>query len=40
MVKLYKSKKLSEKQRVAYNRVSKNYVWVQNKTFVGKLKFY
>lgn len=40
MVKLYKSKKLSEKQRVAYNRVSKNYVWVQNKTFVGKFKFF
>ena len=40
MAKLYKIKKQSEKQRIAYNIISKNYSWVQNKTFIGKLKFH
>jgi len=38
MAKLYKIKKQSEKQRITYNKISKNYKWVQNKTFIGKLK--
>tara|TARA_B100002052_G_C15848885_1_gene583979 strand:+ start:577 stop:1347 length:771 start_codon:yes stop_codon:yes gene_type:complete len=40
MAKLHKIKKQSEKQRVAYNIISKDYDWVQNKSFIGKLKFH